>query len=144
MIVHSIVLIDTGFSIMPRTQAPSQGAGQTRPVNSGKLFVSRSLSNASFHLFWYTSSFHSGILFPRGQPVLSCKRQLGYCQSCSIQDILPLQHSCQIIESSHMITWLQKGVPQSIHRADCVFTRPSWLAEANTSPQSFTLSVGAR
>ena len=34
----SMVLIVTGGSLMPRTQEPSHGAGQTRPVNSGKLF----------------------------------------------------------------------------------------------------------
>lgn len=34
MIAHSIFLIVTGGSLMPSTQAPSHGAGQTRPVNS--------------------------------------------------------------------------------------------------------------
>ena len=32
-------LIVTGGSLMPSTHAASQGAGQMRPVNSGKLFV---------------------------------------------------------------------------------------------------------
>lgn len=71
MIAHSMFLIDTGFSIIPSTQEPSQGAGHTRPVNSGKLFVSRSRSSASRHLFWYTNSLNSGILFPSGQPEFS-------------------------------------------------------------------------
>ena len=39
MIAHSMFLIVTGGSLMPSTQEPSHGAGQTRPVNSGKLFV---------------------------------------------------------------------------------------------------------
>ena len=39
MIEHSIFLIVTAGSIRPKTQEPSQGAGQTRPVNSGKLLV---------------------------------------------------------------------------------------------------------
>jgi len=39
MMVHSMFLMVTAGSLIPRTQAPSQGAGQTRPVNSGKLFV---------------------------------------------------------------------------------------------------------
>src|SRR4029079_9453207 len=39
MMVCSILLIVTGASLMPRTHDPSQGAGQTRPVNSGKLLV---------------------------------------------------------------------------------------------------------
>eukprot|EP01048_Picozoa_sp_COSAG05_P010227 COSAG05_NODE_886_length_6751_cov_151.638906_17_plen_62_part_00 len=34
MMEHSTDLIATGFSMMPSTQAPSHGAGQTRPVNS--------------------------------------------------------------------------------------------------------------
>jgi hypothetical protein len=50
MMEASMVLMDTGFSMMPRTQEPSHGAGQTRPVNSGKLLVSKSLSRASLHL----------------------------------------------------------------------------------------------
>ncbi len=32
-------LMVTGGSLMPSTQAASQGAGQMRPVNSGKLLV---------------------------------------------------------------------------------------------------------
>src|SRR5262245_8907128 len=39
MIAHSMLLIVTGASLIPSTQDPSHGAGQTRPVNSGKLFV---------------------------------------------------------------------------------------------------------
>lgn len=39
MIEYSILLIVTGESTSPATHAPSHGAGQTRPVNSGKLFV---------------------------------------------------------------------------------------------------------
>ena len=48
-IAHSMFLIVTAGSLMPSTQEPSQGAGQTRPVNSGKLFVLWSRSRASFH-----------------------------------------------------------------------------------------------
>ena len=36
---HSMTRMETGSSLIPSTQAPSQGAGQSRPVNSGKLFV---------------------------------------------------------------------------------------------------------
>ena len=49
MMAHSMLLIVTGGSMMPSTQEPSHGAGQTRPVNSGKLFVLCSRSRASFH-----------------------------------------------------------------------------------------------
>ena len=49
MIEHSMFLIVTGGSLMPSTHEPSHGAGQTRPVNSGKLFVLCSRSSASFH-----------------------------------------------------------------------------------------------
>ena len=68
MMEASIVLMVTGGSLMPSTQEPSQGAGQTRPVNSGKLLVSSSRNSASFQRPWCTSAFHSGILFPRGHP----------------------------------------------------------------------------
>ena len=36
---HSIDLIVTASSLSASVQEPSHGAGQTRPVNSGKLFV---------------------------------------------------------------------------------------------------------
>ncbi len=36
---HSIDLMVTGSSMMLSVQAASHGAGQMRPVNSGKLFV---------------------------------------------------------------------------------------------------------
>ena len=39
---HSIFLMVTGGALIPKTQAPSQGAGQTLPVNSGKLLVYKS------------------------------------------------------------------------------------------------------
>jgi len=39
IIAFSIFLIVTAGSDMPNTQAPSQGAGQVLPVNSGKLLV---------------------------------------------------------------------------------------------------------
>jgi hypothetical protein len=38
-IESSISLMVTGLSLMARTQAASQGAGQSMPVNSGKLLV---------------------------------------------------------------------------------------------------------
>mmetsp|Transcript_5273 Transcript_5273/g.15342 ORF Transcript_5273/g.15342 Transcript_5273/m.15342 type:complete len:251 (+) Transcript_5273:803-1555(+) len=38
-IEYSMFLMVTGLSTSPATQDPSQGAGQTRPVNSGKLLV---------------------------------------------------------------------------------------------------------
>ena len=50
-IEHSMFLMVTAGSVMPSTQAPSQGAGQTRPVNSGKLLVLWSLSSASRQRF---------------------------------------------------------------------------------------------
>jgi hypothetical protein len=36
---HSMVLMVTGASVRLRVQASSHGAGQMRPVNSGKLLV---------------------------------------------------------------------------------------------------------
>src|SRR5207245_790431 len=46
MIAHSMFLIVTGGSLMPSTHEPSHGAGHTRPVNSGKLFVLCSRASA--------------------------------------------------------------------------------------------------
>ena len=67
-IAISICSIVTGSSLMASTQADSHGAGQIRPVNSGKLLVACSWSIASRHLPRYTRSFQSGIRLPSGQP----------------------------------------------------------------------------
>jgi hypothetical protein len=47
MIACSICLIVTASSLMSRTHAASHGAGQMRPVNSGKSLVAWSASIAS-------------------------------------------------------------------------------------------------
>ena len=47
MISTSTCLIVTGLALMPSTHADSHGAGHSRPVNSGKLFVAWSWSIAS-------------------------------------------------------------------------------------------------
>src|SRR4051794_15822989 len=54
---------------MPSTHALSHGAGQIRPVNSGKLFVEERMSYASLQFFLYTASLNSGITLPNGQPL---------------------------------------------------------------------------
>src|SRR5207249_3509558 len=69
MMFFSMFLIVTGSLLMLRTQASSQGAGQMRPVNSGKLFVEWSRSIASRQRPRYTRSFQSGMMFPSGQPL---------------------------------------------------------------------------
>ena len=68
MIPSSICLIVTGSSLMSSTQADSHGAGQIRPVNSGKLLVAWSWSIASRQRSRNTRSFQSGIRLPSGQP----------------------------------------------------------------------------
>src|SRR5436305_13910557 len=68
-IAHSIDLIVTGVSIRLRTHAASHGAGQTRPVNSGKLLVDCRLWSASRQSVRYARSFHSVIGLTNGQPV---------------------------------------------------------------------------
>ena len=64
----STCLMVTGSALIPSTQAVSHGAGQSRPVNSGKLFVACSRSDASRQSSRHARSFHSGIRFPSGQP----------------------------------------------------------------------------
>ena len=49
-IAISICSIVTGSSLIASTHADSHGAGQIRPVNSGKLLVACSWSIASRHL----------------------------------------------------------------------------------------------
>src|SRR5436309_2377091 len=69
MMCFSMFLIVTGLSLMLRTHASSHGAGQMRPVNSGKLFVEWSRSIAARQRPRYTRSFQSGMMFPSGQPL---------------------------------------------------------------------------
>ena len=64
----STCLMVTASAFIPITHAVSQGAGQSRPVNSGKLFVACRRSIASFISPRQIKSFHSGIKFPSGQP----------------------------------------------------------------------------
>ena len=48
-ISHSMVLMVTGLSSMFSVQDASHGAGQMRPVNSGKLLVECRFSSAARH-----------------------------------------------------------------------------------------------
>ncbi len=52
MMACSIDLMPIGSLLMFSTQAASQGAGQTRPVKSGKLFVLCRTSIAAFQSCW--------------------------------------------------------------------------------------------
>ena len=70
MMDTSTCLMVTGSWLMPSTHAPSHGAGQSRPVNSGKLLVACSRSIASRQRSLWTRSFQSGMRLPRGQPLL--------------------------------------------------------------------------
>ncbi len=47
MMETSTFLMVTGAWLMPRTHADSHGAGHSRPVNSGKLLVACSRSEAA-------------------------------------------------------------------------------------------------
>src|SRR5512136_1713949 len=67
--VFSMYLLVTGGSSMPSTQAASHGAGQIRPVISGKLFVERSDRMAYFQRPRYARSFQSGMMLFSGHPV---------------------------------------------------------------------------
>ena len=54
---------------MLSTQDASHGAGQIRPVNSGKLLVLSRISSACSQFPKYTWWLKSGITFPKGQPM---------------------------------------------------------------------------
>ena len=70
MIACSIDLMPTGASLMLSVHASSHGAGQTRPVNSGKLLVESRTANAFFQSARYTRSLKSGMMLLTGQPLL--------------------------------------------------------------------------
>ena len=65
----STFLMVTAGWLMPSTQADSHGAGHSRPVNSGKLLVACRRSEAPSQSPFHTRSFHSGMMFPSGQPL---------------------------------------------------------------------------
>ena len=89
MVRSSICLMVTASRLIPTTHAVSHGAGQRRPVNSGKLFVTCRRSIASTLSPRKMRSFHSGIRFPSGQPEWqngipqSMQRPACFCR-CSI------------------------------------------------------------
>ena len=68
MIACSIDLMPTASLLMLSVQAASQGAGQTRPVNSGKLLVECRTSIAWRQSWRNTRSFQSGMMLLTGQP----------------------------------------------------------------------------
>ena len=68
MILCSIDLMPTASLLMFSVQAASHGAGQMRPVNSGKLLVECSTSIACFQSCRYTRSLKSGMMLLTGQP----------------------------------------------------------------------------
>ena len=60
--------IVTGSAPMESVQAASHGAGQMRPVTSGKLFVSCRNSRARCQSPRNTISLNSGMRFDSGHP----------------------------------------------------------------------------
>ena len=69
MMLYSMFLMVTALSTRPATHEPSHGAGHTRPVNSGKLFVELRLMYALCHCSLSTMLLNSGIRLLIGQPV---------------------------------------------------------------------------
>src|SRR6202142_3001214 len=65
---HSIDLMVTGFSSMLSVHDASHGAGQTRPVTSGKLLVECRLRAASSQWLREDRSFQSGVWLLGGRP----------------------------------------------------------------------------
>jgi len=70
MIACSIDLMPTGSLLIPSVHAASHGAGQIRPVNSGKLLVECRTSIACCQSWRYTRSLKSGMTLLTGQPLL--------------------------------------------------------------------------
>ena len=117
MLTSSFFIATAGIGMAPTVQAPSQGAGQTRPVNSGKLLVSSRRLRASRQRPRYSRSFHLGMRLLIGQPEAA---------------------------PSYMTAPWQKGVPQSMQRAAWSRNSSLVLKAVWNSFQSFTRSAGAR
>ena len=89
-ISSSTCLMSTGSAMIPSTHEPSHGAGQSRPVNSGKLFVACRRSLASAKRPRWTRSFHSGIRLPKGQPSWQkAMPQSMQRAACSVSSLAP-------------------------------------------------------
>jgi len=91
MISNSTCLMVTAGWLMPSTHADSQGAGQRRPVKSGKLLVACRRSMASRHESRKTRSFQSGMRLPSGQPWLQngmpqSMQRLAWLRSSSVSN----------------------------------------------------------
>ena len=70
MIACSIDLMPTASLLMRSVHASSQGAGQMRPVNSGKVLVECSVWIAFCQSALYTRSLKSGMMLLTGQPFM--------------------------------------------------------------------------
>ena len=70
MMACSMLLMPTASSLTFSVQAASQGAGQMRPVNSGKLLVLCSTVMAFCQSLRYTRSLKSGMMLLTGQPLM--------------------------------------------------------------------------
>ena len=70
MMACSMDLMPTASPFTLMVHAASQGAGQMRPVNSGKLLVLCSTVMAFCQSPWYTRSLKSGMMLLTGQPLL--------------------------------------------------------------------------
>ena len=93
MMACSIDLMPTGSLLMFSTQAASHGAGQMRPVNSGKLLVESSTAKAFFQSPRYTRSLKSGMMLLTGQPWLQngvpqSMQRAPCCRACASSRVM--------------------------------------------------------
>ena len=70
MMACSMDLMPTASALTFSVHAASHGAGQMRPVNSGKLLVLCRVSMAAFQSLRYTRSLKSGMMLLTGQPLV--------------------------------------------------------------------------
>ena len=125
MMARSIALIDTGFALIPSTHAASQGAGQIRPVNSGKLLVACSARTASRQRSRYTRSFQSGITLFSGQPVWQNGTPQSMQRAACVADL------CRgevVINLEPVVDALRHGAPP--RRLAPIFQKPGYFTHA--------------
>src|SRR3546814_6467012 len=106
MMCFSISSMSTGGRLMPSTQADSQGAGQIRPVNSGKLLVDVNILYASSHLPSYTASLNSGMTLPRGQPEWQKGMQQGSEEHTSeLQSLMRISYAVFCLKKKQILKY---------------------------------------
>ena len=119
---HSIDLMPTGCSLMPRTQAPSQGAGQTRPARGRQISLESKgggagrLTSELGEVVGHEKPVESVLPLPLEDKVvpLGLKRRAHVVSSVEMGRE---RDRTMMLPMGHPVSDWQNGTPQSMHLA---------------------------